>query len=101
MISLIDQDLFDDFDYLCLIELSHNHHPNPNPNLHYLFIEKNYENLYSKIKNNRFFKKTVGMYSFLLSLFLVTPRDYYYGNCEDKLDFLKRNIILIYFINFK
>ena len=101
MISLIDQDLFDDFHYLCLIDLSHNHHPNLNPNLHYVFIEKNYENLYTKIKNNRLFKKTVCMYSFLLSLFLVTPIDYYYGNCKDKLDYLKRNIHFDLFYQFQ
>ena len=72
-----------------------------NIRLNFIFIDKNYENLYSKIKNNRSLRNNVGSYSFLLSLFIVTPIDYSYGNCSVKLDYLKRNIHFNLFYQFQ
>ena len=63
-----------------------------NKNLRFIFTDELILNsLYSILINNRIQKKTDSV-SFLLALYLVIPNNLFYGDCQLKINYLKRNI---------
>ena len=61
-------------------------------NLRFIFSDLSLNSLYSIVRNEVIQKTTAG-YSFLISSYIVTPKDLFYGDCQLKLEFLKKNVL--------
>ena len=61
-----------------------------NKKIRFSFTDTYLDGLYTNITNDRIEYQEI--YSFLSSFYLVTPNNLYHGDCQLKLEFLKRNI---------